>query len=152
MNQRIDREKARAAKLKLKVQLHVSLNTEDQVRKQNVDPCGNNTLLGVINLRSSYLFSLLSVICHTLSCLQDNSLDALDEKVAEVHHSCVDDRVSSLTTLEKLGSIENYMLLLLQSIESIPEENLEMMQKIKDSEKRARYVSVTICAQTKSER
>lgn len=34
--QMIDKEKARGAKLELKVQLHVSLNTEDEVRKQNV--------------------------------------------------------------------------------------------------------------------
>lgn len=36
MNQRIDVERARGAKLKQKVQLHVSLNTEDQVRTHNV--------------------------------------------------------------------------------------------------------------------
>lgn len=50
LNQRIDTEKARGAKLKQKVQLHVSLNTQDQVRKQNVsdyiliqDLSGSNT-------------------------------------------------------------------------------------------------------------
>lgn len=36
MNQRISKEKARGAKLKQKVQLLGSLNTEDQVRKRNV--------------------------------------------------------------------------------------------------------------------
>lgn len=36
MNERVDKEKKRGAKLKQKVQLHVSLNTEDQVRRQNV--------------------------------------------------------------------------------------------------------------------
>lgn len=36
MKQRIDKEKSRGVKLKLMVQLHISLNTEDQVRKQNV--------------------------------------------------------------------------------------------------------------------
>lgn len=36
MNQKISKEKARGAKLKQKVQLLGSLNTEDQVRKQNV--------------------------------------------------------------------------------------------------------------------
>lgn len=71
-------------------------------------------------------------------------LDALGEKVAEVHRSCVDDRMTNLSTLEKLASIENHMSLLLQGLESIPEESLEMMKKIKDSERRSRCVSVTI--------
>jgi len=33
MSQRIDKEKARGAKLERNIQLHVSLSTEDQVRK-----------------------------------------------------------------------------------------------------------------------
>lgn len=66
-------------------------------------------------------------------------LDALSEKVAEVHCSCVDDRVTNLNTLEKLANIEKRLSLLLQSIESIPEEKLELMKKIKDSERRTRY-------------
>ncbi|XP_039975838.1 cilia- and flagella-associated protein 100 isoform X2 [Xiphias gladius] len=98
MKQRIDKERARGNKLKRKVQLHVSLNKEDQ----------------------------------------DVMLDALGEKVAEVHRSCVDDRMTNLSTLEKLASIENHMSLLLQGLESIPEESLEMMKKIKDSERRSR--------------
>ncbi|KAM7389379.1 hypothetical protein PAMP_023363 [Pampus punctatissimus] len=98
MNQRIDKEKARAAKLQQRVQLHVSLNAEDQ----------------------------------------DDMLDALGEKVAEVHRCCMDDRMTNLSTLEKLASIENYISLLLQNLESIPEESLEMMKKIKDSERRSR--------------
>ncbi|XP_035861621.1 cilia- and flagella-associated protein 100 isoform X1 [Sander lucioperca] len=98
MNQRIDIEKARGTKLRQKVQLHVSLNKEDQ----------------------------------------DVMLDALGEKVVEVHCCCVDDRITNLSTLEKLANIENRMSLLLQGIESIPEEHLEMMKKIKDSERRSR--------------
>ncbi|CAK6976258.1 cilia- and flagella-associated protein 100 isoform X2 [Scomber scombrus] len=98
VNQRIDKEKARAAKLEQRVQLHVSLNTEDQ----------------------------------------DVMLDALGDKVSEVHRCCVDDRVTNLSTLEKLASIENHMSLLLQNLENIPEESLDMMKKIKDSEKRSR--------------
>ncbi|XP_074504005.1 cilia- and flagella-associated protein 100-like [Sebastes fasciatus] len=98
MNRRIDTEKARGAKVRQKVQLHVSLNTEDQ----------------------------------------DVMLDALGEKMVEVHHCCVDDRITNLSTLEKLASIENRMSLLLQDLESIPEESLEMMKKIKDSERRTR--------------
>lgn len=69
-------------------------------------------------------------------------LDALNEKVAEVHRSCVDDRMTNLSTLEKVANIESRLSLLLQGLESIPEENLEMMKKIKDSERRTRCASV----------
>ncbi|XP_006781923.1 cilia- and flagella-associated protein 100 [Neolamprologus brichardi] len=98
MKERIEKEKARGARLERKVLLHVSLNTQDQ----------------------------------------DVLLDALSEKVAEVHRSCVDDRMTKLNTLEKLTNIEKRLSLLLQSLESIPEEKLELMKKIKDSERRTR--------------
>lgn len=71
-------------------------------------------------------------------------LDALAEKVTEVHRCCVDDRMTNLSTLEKLANIENRMLSLLQGLESIPQESLEMMKKIKDSERRSRYVPMTV--------
>ncbi|TKS72737.1 Cilia- and flagella-associated protein 100 [Collichthys lucidus] len=98
MKQRIDKEKSRGTKLKLMVQLHISLNTEDQ----------------------------------------DVMLDALGEKVAEVHGSCVDERMTNLNTVEKLANIENHMSSLLESLDGIPRESLELMKKIKDSEKRTR--------------
>ncbi|XP_034546060.1 cilia- and flagella-associated protein 100 isoform X2 [Notolabrus celidotus] len=99
MIQMIDKEKAKGAKLKQKVQLHISLNTEDQ----------------------------------------DIMWDTLDEKVAEIHYCCVDDRMTNLSTLEKLTNIENHISFLLKSLESIPEESLGMMRKIKDSERRSRH-------------
>ncbi|KAM9741686.1 cilia- and flagella-associated protein 100-like [Menidia menidia] len=98
LNQRIDKERARGAKLKQKIQLHVSLSTEDQ----------------------------------------DAMLESLGEKVAEVHRSCVDDRITNLSTLEKVANIESRMFSLLLSLESIPEGRLEMLKKIKDSEQRSR--------------
>uniref|UniRef100_A0A3Q4N7C2 DUF4200 domain-containing protein n=1 Tax=Neolamprologus brichardi TaxID=32507 RepID=A0A3Q4N7C2_NEOBR len=77
--------------------------------------------------------------CNHFAYPQDVLLDALSEKVAEVHRSCVDDRMTKLNTLEKLTNIEKRLSLLLQSLESIPEEKLELMKKIKDSERRTRY-------------
>lgn len=72
--------------------------------------------------------------------------DALSEKVAEVHRSCVGDRMTNLDTLEKLTNLENHISLLLLSLESIPKEILEMIKKIKDSEKRSRYtMSQSLC-------
>lgn len=75
---------------------------------------------------------------------QDAVFDALSDKVAEVHRSCVDDRMANLNTLEKLANIENRLSLVLLGLESMPEEKLEMMNKIKDSEKRSRYGSLTM--------
>ncbi|XP_049600891.1 cilia- and flagella-associated protein 100 [Syngnathus scovelli] len=98
MNKRIEEEKTKASKLKMKVKLHVLLNTQDE----------------------------------------DDMMRALGEKVSEVYRCCVDDRVNSHSTLEKLASIEKQMSSLLHSIEDIPKESLETMQKIKDSERRTR--------------
>ncbi|XP_060903453.1 cilia- and flagella-associated protein 100 [Labrus mixtus] len=70
---------------------------------------------------------------------QDIMWDSLDKKVAEVHHCCVDDRMTNLSTLERLANIENRLSQLLQNIESIPEESLGMMRKFKDSERRSRH-------------
>uniref|UniRef100_A0A8C7YL58 Cilia and flagella associated protein 100 n=1 Tax=Oryzias sinensis TaxID=183150 RepID=A0A8C7YL58_9TELE len=70
--------------------------------------------------------------------LEDAMLDALSEKVAKVHRSCVDDRMTNLSTFEKVANIENCMLSLLEGLESIPGETLESMRKIKESEKRTR--------------
>lgn len=74
------------------------------------------------------------------SCSQDVMLEALDQKVAEVHRCCVDDRMTNLSTLEKLAKIEDRMSLVLQSLESIPEESLKMLKKIMDRERRSRFV------------
>lgn len=79
-----------------------------------------------------------------LFCLQNKMLEALSEKVTEVHSSCVDDRMINLSTLEKVANIENFISLLLEDFESIPEETLQMMRRIKKSEKRSKYVSATV--------
>ncbi|XP_077389235.1 cilia- and flagella-associated protein 100 isoform X2 [Festucalex cinctus] len=69
---------------------------------------------------------------------EDDMMRALGEKVSEVYRCCVDDRLSSFSTLEKLAGIEKQMSSLLHCLEDIPKERLEMMQKIKDSERRTR--------------
>ncbi|XP_061582387.1 cilia- and flagella-associated protein 100 [Cololabis saira] len=98
MNQKITKEKARQDKLQQKLQLHLSLNTEDQ----------------------------------------DMMLQALREKVTEVHSSCVEDGMTNLSTLEKVGNIESCISALLQDLKSIPEGKLQLMERIKESEKRTR--------------
>ncbi|XP_029367843.1 cilia- and flagella-associated protein 100 [Echeneis naucrates] len=98
ITKKIDKERARNNKLRQHVQLHLSLDIEDQ----------------------------------------DVMLDALSEKVSEVHRCCVDGRVTNLSTLEKLANIEERTALVLQGLESLPEHILETIKRIKDSERRAR--------------
>uniref|UniRef100_A0A667WH23 Cilia and flagella associated protein 100 n=1 Tax=Myripristis murdjan TaxID=586833 RepID=A0A667WH23_9TELE len=68
----------------------------------------------------------------------DNMLDALSRKVEEVYRCCVDDKKTSLDTLQMLTSIEDHLSMLLDRIEIIPAETLEKVKKIKDKERRIR--------------
>lgn len=65
-------------------------------------------------------------------------LESLDAKVAEVQRCLVEDRSPNQTTLEKLATVENCMTVVLQSLESMPEESLKMLKKIMDRERRTR--------------
>ncbi|KAF1394617.1 hypothetical protein PFLUV_G00002910 [Perca fluviatilis] len=69
---------------------------------------------------------------------QDILLDALGAKVTEVHCRCVDSRLTNLSTLEKLSSVEYRMTVVLELIENIPEEELETLRMIKDNERKSR--------------
>lgn len=100
--------------------------------------------VSTVSLLKSFL-CIVFVLCGRtkqvcLFILEDAMLDALSEKVAKVHRSCVDDRMTNLSTFEKVANIENCMLSLLEGLESIPGETLESMRKIKESEKRTRWV------------
>uniref|UniRef100_A0A8C5DAQ0 DUF4200 domain-containing protein n=1 Tax=Gouania willdenowi TaxID=441366 RepID=A0A8C5DAQ0_GOUWI len=90
----------------------------------------------------------LHVSKHCFPHEQDVMLEVLSEKVAEVHRSCVSDRMVNLSTLEKLASIESYMSTLMQGLENIPEDKLEMMKRIKDSERRSRYCYILLGKQS----
>ncbi|KAM8908333.1 cilia- and flagella-associated protein 100 isoform 1-T2 [Spinachia spinachia] len=106
---------------------HLTLQIEDISRRINEEKARGNKLKQLVDL-------------HVLLKKEDQDVmwDALGEKVAEVHHFCVDDRITNLSTLEKLANIERRMATLLQDLENVDEESLEMMKKIKDSEKRSR--------------
>ncbi|XP_016535302.1 cilia- and flagella-associated protein 100 isoform X1 [Poecilia formosa] len=69
---------------------------------------------------------------------QDEMLDALDEKVTEVYSACVENRITDLSTLQKVAKIESRVFSLLQSLEGMPVERLAAVKKVKDSEKRSR--------------
>lgn len=66
--------------------------------------------------------------------------EALDHKVGEVYSCCVDDGLTKISTLEKLTQIESHVSSVLQSLNSIPEENLKRLNKIMNHERRTRFV------------
>ncbi|XP_033984744.1 coiled-coil domain-containing protein 38-like [Trematomus bernacchii] len=68
----------------------------------------------------------------------DTMSDALGVKITEVHRCCVDSRMTYLSTLEKLTSVEYRISLLFQFLESIPKENLKTLRLIKDNDRRGR--------------
>lgn len=84
--------------------------------------------------------------------LQDSMLESLDAKVAEVQRCLVEDRSPNQTTLEKLATVENCMTVVLQSLESMPEESLKMLKKIMDRERRTRsdfFYGILCCPHTR---
>lgn len=69
-------------------------------------------------------------------------LRSLAVKVTEVYSSCIDKRLTQLSTLEKLSSFEYHMSVLQHQIDSIPEEMLNALRHIKNVERRNRFVSL----------
>uniref|UniRef100_A0A3B5Q7G8 Cilia and flagella associated protein 100 n=1 Tax=Xiphophorus maculatus TaxID=8083 RepID=A0A3B5Q7G8_XIPMA len=69
---------------------------------------------------------------------QDKMLDALNKKVTEVYSGCVENRITDLSTLQKVAKIESRVFSLLQSLEGMPVERLAVVKKVKESEKRSR--------------
>ncbi|XP_028272449.1 cilia- and flagella-associated protein 100 [Parambassis ranga] len=108
---------------------------EEQIKAQMTDM---NQRISEEKTRSAKLEQKVQFHVSLNSADQDVMWDDLSEKVAEVHRSCVDDRVANLSILEKLANIERRLSLLLQALENIPEDKLELMRKIKDSERRSR--------------
>ncbi|KAJ0062834.1 hypothetical protein NL108_008112 [Boleophthalmus pectinirostris] len=70
---------------------------------------------------------------------EDIMLDALADQVSKKYTQCMDKWAQCLlTTLEKVANIERRVVTLLDQLESIPDDFVETMLKIKESEKRIR--------------
>lgn len=70
--------------------------------------------------------------------VQDGRLDALGGKVEEVYRSCVEDKKDDLSTLQMLVNMESHLSTLLESMESIPADTREKVEKMKRRERRVR--------------
>ncbi|XP_023152802.2 GRIP and coiled-coil domain-containing protein 2-like isoform X2 [Amphiprion ocellaris] len=72
---------------------------------------------------------------HEAVKIQDRDiLDAVDKKVTEVHLCFVDCWMTDLSITEKLCNAEHRMSLMLQQIESIPEDTFKTLQHINNTE------------------
>ena len=67
-------------------------------------------------------------------------LNALGRKVEEVYR-CVGDKQANLTTIQMLAVIENHLLELQGSMESIPRDTLAQLEKNRNKERLTRWVA-----------
>ena len=78
------------------------------------------------------------------SASQDLMLEALGRKVEEVYRCCVGDIQANLTTIQMLAVIESHLLQLLENMENIPRDTLDQVEKMKDRERRMRWVALRV--------
>ncbi|KAM6979689.1 cilia- and flagella-associated protein 100 [Aplochiton taeniatus] len=69
---------------------------------------------------------------------QEGMLDNLSRKVEQVYRSCVGDSEASLSTLQMLANIESFLGELVEKVEMIPSDNLMVIERAKDKERRLR--------------
>lgn len=80
------------------------------------------------------MFSALS------SWAQEKLIDSLSKKINQVYRVCIGDaEVGSLNAVQKLVKVESRLVELSDLIESIPRENVEAIERIKQKERRQKY-------------
>ncbi|KAG7267238.1 hypothetical protein CRUP_025050 [Coryphaenoides rupestris] len=72
------------------------------------------------------------------SANEDHILEALGRKVQEVYRCCLGEPKANPSTLQMLGEIESHLLQLLESMEVIPRDTLDKVEKMKERERRIR--------------
>ncbi|XP_033889503.3 cilia- and flagella-associated protein 100-like [Acipenser ruthenus] len=69
---------------------------------------------------------------------QDSILNMLNKKVDDVYKSCIGEVPAKISTLQMLTSIENRMEELLESLETLPRDKVEAVERSKEKEMRLR--------------
>lgn len=83
---------------------------------------------------SDGMFSALS------SWAQEKLIDSLSKKINQVYKVCIGDaEVGSLNAVQKLVKVESRLVELSDLIESVPKENVEAIERIKQKERRQKY-------------
>lgn len=85
------------------------------------------------------MFSALS------SWAQERLIDSLSKKINQVYRVCIGDaEVGSLNAVQKLVKVESRLVELSDLIESIPKENVEAIERIKQKERRQKYGDIVL--------
>ncbi|RXM97946.1 Netrin-4 [Acipenser ruthenus] len=81
---------------------------------------------------------------------QDSILNMLNKKVDDVYKSCIGEVPAKISTLQMLTSIENRMEELLESLETLPRDKVEAVERSKEKEMRLRkrvLIGQRVCAE-----
>lgn len=71
---------------------------------------------------------------------QEKLIESLSKKINQVYKVCIGDAdVGSLNPVQKLVKVESRLVELSDLIESIPKENVETIERIKQKERRQKY-------------
>lgn len=71
---------------------------------------------------------------------QEKLIDSLSKKINQVYRVCIgDDEVGSLNPVQKLVKVESRLVELSDLIETIPKENVEAIERMKQKERRQKY-------------
>lgn len=71
---------------------------------------------------------------------QEKLIDSLSKKINQVYKVCIGDGdVGSLDSLQKLIKVESRLVELSDLIETVPKENVEAIERIKQRERRQKY-------------
>uniref|UniRef100_A0A3B5AYS1 Uncharacterized protein n=1 Tax=Stegastes partitus TaxID=144197 RepID=A0A3B5AYS1_9TELE len=112
--------------------LSVQSKTSEERLKLQVDDMKRKIVMeqerAALLIPALLLFLVSCLLYQQSSYFQDKVSDDLDSMVAELYSSCVDSRPNNLSTIEKLACVEYQMSLLLDEIESIPEDTLKKLR------------------------
>lgn len=79
---------------------------------------------------------------------QEKLIDSLSKKINQVYKVCIGDgEVGSLNPVQKLVKVESRLVELSDLIESIPKENVEAIERIKQKERRQKYNVLYKCSE-----
>lgn len=79
---------------------------------------------------------------------QEKLIDSLSKKINQVYKVCIgDSEVGSLDPVQKLVKVESRLVELSDLIESIPKENVEAIERIKQKERRQKYCVLYKCGE-----
>ncbi|KAM4882078.1 coiled-coil domain-containing protein 38 isoform 1-T1 [Thomomys bottae] len=112
-----------------------SFTEENKFQNENENENKNENVFKV----PKYVTSTLKILHEQLKehSVEEKLIQSLSKKINQVYTMCIGDaEVGSLTAVQKLVKVENRLVELSDLIESIPKENVEAIERIKQKERR----------------